>query len=453
MNGKIFILSLGCPKNLVDSEVMLGLLKQADYQISDTPEEADIMLVNTCGFIQPAVEESIDEILELARVKQKNPDKKLVVTGCLVQRYGEELKQQLPEVNLFIGTDEFQNIAAHLERCESGESRMLKISSQRFLLNSSTPRLISTPPHRAYMKITEGCSNRCTFCLIPTIRGPMRSRKISDLILEADRLADKGVKELTLIAQDLTAYGRDLDRGANLETLLNELLSNCAIPWIRLLYLHPAGLEVNLLELMASSHRLVPYLDIPLQHVSSRILKAMNRRYDREYAETLVQNIRKILPNAAIRTTFLIGFPGETENDVDQVEKFIQTYKLEHVGMFTYSNEEGCAAVNFPDQCTENEKNKRRSRLMKIQAEIALLNNRQMTGNIEQVLVEGVSRETDLLLEGRTRYQAPDIDGCVYISAGHCNAGDLVDVRITEAHPYDLVGEIAVQVDCTGNPR
>lgn len=421
---------------------MLGLLKQAGYRVSNTPEEADVLLVNTCGFIRPAVEESIDEILEFARLKGKEPDKKLVVTGCLVQRYREELKEQLPEVNLFVGTDEFYNIVDHLKQCESGESRMLKLSRQRFLLNSSTPRLLSTPPHRAYMKITEGCSNRCTYCLIPAIRGPIRSRKPSDLIIEAERLADKGVKELTLIAQDLTAYGRDMNGGANLESLLGELLSNCAIPWIRLLYLHPVRLDVSLLELMASSDRLVPYLDIPLQHVSSRILKAMNRGYNRECAETLIRNIRRILPDAAIRTTFLVGFPGETKDDADRIEKFIRTYKLEHVGIFTYSNEEGCPAVNFSDQCTEDEKNERRNRLMEIQAEIAFENNRRMVGKVEQVLVEGVSRESDLLLEGRTRYQAPDIDGCVYISAGHCNAGDIVDVRITEAHPYDLVGEI-----------
>ncbi|MCK5230345.1 MAG: 30S ribosomal protein S12 methylthiotransferase RimO [Desulfobulbaceae bacterium] len=442
MNKKIFIQSLGCPKNLVDSEVMLGLLKQAGYRVSDTPEEANILLVNTCGFIQPAVEESIDEILEFARLKRKEPDKKLVVTGCLVQRYREGLKEQLPEVNLFVGTDEFHNIVAHLKQCESGESRMLKISGQRFLLNSSFPRLLSTPSHRAYMKITEGCSNRCAYCLIPAIRGPMRSRRPSDLILEAKRLADNGVKELTLIAQDLTAYGRDMNVGVNLESLLGELLSNCAIPWIRLLYLHPARLDVSLLELMASSDRLMPYLDVPLQHVSSRILKTMNRGYDRGYAEMLIRNIRKILPGAAIRTTFLVGFPGETKDDAAQIEEFIRTYKLEHVGIFTYSNEEGCPAVNFSDQCTEDEKNERRNRLMEIQAEISLENNRRMVGKVEQVLVEGVSRETDLLLEGRTRYQAPDIDGCVYISAGHCNAGDIVEVCITEAHPYDLVGEI-----------
>ncbi|MCK5322911.1 MAG: 30S ribosomal protein S12 methylthiotransferase RimO [Desulfobulbaceae bacterium] len=442
MNKKIFIQSLGCPKNLVDSEVMLGLLKQAGYRVSDTPEEANILLVNTCGFIQPAVEESIDEILEFARLKRKEPDKKLVVTGCLVQRYREGLKEQLPEVNLFVGTDEFHNIVAHLKQCESGESRMLKISGQRFLLNSSFPRLLSTPSHRAYMKITEGCSNRCAYCLIPAIRGPMRSRRPSDLILEAKRLADNGVKELTLIAQDLTAYGRDMNVGVNLESLLGELLSNCAIPWIRLLYLHPARLDVSLLELMASSDRLMPYLDVPLQHVSSRILKTMNRGYDRGYAEMLIRNIRKILPGAAIRTTFLVGFPGETKDDAAQIEEFIRTYKLEHVGIFTYSNEEGCPAVNFSDQCTEDEKNERRNRLMEIQAEISLENNRRMVGKVEQVLVEGVSRETDLLLEGRTRYQAPDIDGCVYISAGHCNAGDIAEVCITEAHPYDLVGEI-----------
>ena len=438
-----FTVSLGCPKNLVDTELLLGLLVEAGYAPCEEAEEADLLLVNTCGFIQSAVEEGIEEILALAEVKERFPAKKLVVVGCMVQRYGADLAKELPEVDLFIGTEGSQDIVSRLQALASGEKIPVRLSPPTFLLDSTLPRKLSSPAHRAYMKVTEGCSNRCAYCLIPSLRGDLRSRHLADLINEVGMLAENGVRELSLVAQDLTAYGHDLGAGApHLVELLRGLLTASDIPWFRLLYLYPTRVNAKLLEFMAANPRIVPYLDIPLQHVSDSILKGMNRPYGRRQIEALLALIRSILPEAAIRTTFMVGFPGETEADVQQLAEFMQEQQLAHVGIFGYSNEEGCAAYTLPEQCSEEEKSERRQRLMALQSGISLAKNQAMVGRVEKVLVEGWSRETDLLLEGRTRFQAPEIDGCVYINAGVGNPGDIVEVLITEAHPYDLVGEI-----------
>ena len=439
----VFTVSLGCPKNLVDTELMLGLLVEAGYAPCEEPEEADLLLVNTCGFIQSAVEEGIEEILTLAEVKARFPEKKLAVVGCMVQRYGADLAGELPEVDLFIGTEGTQNIVRRLQELGKANKVQVHRAPPTFLLDSTLPRRLSSPAHRAYMKVTEGCANRCTYCLIPSLRGDLRSRNLADLVAEVGMLAENGVRELTLVAQDLTAYGHDLGPGApHLVELLGVLLAASDIPWFRLLYLYPTRVNAKLLEFMAANPRIVPYLDIPLQHVSDSVLKGMNRPYGRQQIEALLARIRSTLPQAAIRTTFMVGFPGETEEDVQQLAEFMQAQQLAHVGIFGYSNEEGCAAYTLPGQCTEEEKSERRQRLMELQSGISLAKNQAMIGRVEKVLVEGWSRETDLLLEGRTRFQAPEIDGCVYINAGVGNPGDIVDVRITEAHPYDLVGEI-----------
>ena len=439
----VFTVSLGCPKNLVDTELMLGLLVEAGYVPCEEAQEADLLLVNTCGFIQSAVEEGIEEILTLAEVKERCPEKKLVVVGCMVQRYGADLARELPEVDLFIGTEGTQDIVRRLQALAQAEKPLVHLAPPSFLLDSTWPRKLSSPGHRAYMKVTEGCSNRCAYCLIPSLRGDLRSRHLADLVNEVGMLAENGVRELTFVAQDLTAYGLDLGPGVpRLVELLRALLAACDIPWFRLLYLYPTRVNAKLLEFMAANPRIVPYLDIPLQHVSDSVLKGMNRPYGRKQIKALFTKIRSILPQAAIRSTFMVGFPGENEEDVQQLAEFMQTEKLAHVGIFGYSNEEGCAAYNLPGQCSEEVKNERRQRLMELQSGISLAKNQLMVGRVEKVLVEGWSRETDLLLEGRTRFQAPEIDGCVYINAGVCNPGDIVDVRITEAHPYDLVGEI-----------
>lgn len=447
MANKVFIQSLGCPKNLVDSEVMSGCLREAGYQFVDVPEEADLLLVNTCGFINPAVEEGVDAILALSEVKKASSNSKLVVTGCMVQRYGQELQRELPEVDLFLGVDDVEEIVAKLKDLKAEKTtQKLELLQPNYLMNSETPRAISTPPFRAYLKITEGCSNRCSYCLIPSLRGPLRSRPLDDLIREARLLDQSGISELTLIAQDLTAYGLDLgSKSERLTDLLKTLLAETDIPWIRMLYLYPMRINQDILDLVAANERILPYFDIPLQHISNSVLKAMNRPYDRESVEKLLGSIKKRLPDAAIRTTFMVGFPGEKPEDVDELAEFMATQKLNNVGIFTYSNEEGCEAAKFPNQCDEEVKEARKDRLMELQSEISLSVNRRLIGTIQSVLVEGLSRESDLLLEGRLRYQASEIDGCVYITAGNSEPGAIVDVKITEAHHYDLVGEIINQ--------
>ncbi len=442
MNKKVYMVSLGCSKNLVDSEVMLGLLEKDGYAVTQEPEDANLLLVNTCGFIGSAVKEAIDEILELTRYKKDAPAKKQVVTGCLVQRYGTELEKELPEVDLFIGTNGFHTIVDQLYGKKVPVPLAHSLEQTPFLMDSSIPRKVSTPPHRAYMKITEGCINRCSYCLIPDIRGKLRSRTIPDLTTEARRLDAEGVKELTLVAQDLLAYGLDLEKRTNLIVLLKQLLAETNIPWIRLLYLHPARVNKELLLLMAANTRLIPYLDIPFQHVSDHILRLMNRPYTQVKLIQLMETIRHILPLAALRTTMMVGFPGETEDDIAEMTDFLQKHHFDHLGVFAYANEEGCKAASLPDQIAEEIKEERLRKIMELQAGISFGALQKHVGAVEQVLVEGLSRESDLLLEGRTRYQAPDIDGCVYITRGTVEPGALVDVTITEAHTYDLVGEL-----------
>lgn len=438
----IHITSLGCPKNFVDSEVMLGLLDRDGWQIVQEPDDAAVLLVNTCGFIQPAVEEGIDEIINLASYKEKKPEKKLVVTGCMVQRYRHTLKEELPEIDLLIGTEGIVDIAKILEKLVSGKKQPALHMPDRFLMDHTLPRKQATPSFRAWMKITEGCDNRCSYCMIPSIRGALRSRTIDDLTREAVILRRNGVKELTLIAQDLTAFGTDKGRVSSLLGLLASLLQKTDIPWIRLLYLYPSGITDDLLQLMVENRRIVPYLDIPFQHVSDTVLRRMNRRYSHEDLVVLIDKIRKYLPDIALRTTFLLGFPGESEVDLEELEQFLQHARLDHVGVFAYANEEGCPSEHLPDQIPEEEKQRRVAHILSIQSEISQSIQQKYLSKVEPVLVEGLSRETDLLLEGRTRYQAPDIDGCVYINDGEARPGDIVQVRIDETQIYDLVGAI-----------
>lgn len=447
MTNKVFIQSLGCPKNLVDSEVISGVLRAAGYAGVADPEEADLLLVNTCGFITPAVEEGIDAILSLVAIKQEKAGCRLVVAGCMVQRYGDELRKEFPEVDLFIGVDEIAKIADLLAAQQPVTPEITaQAKTPGYLMDCRTPRFVSTPSFRAYLKITEGCSNRCSYCLIPSLRGPLRSRDLADLVQEAQLLAESGTQELTLVAQDLTAYGLDLGVGRErLSDLLRALLAETNIPWLRLLYLYPMRLDEEVLQLVAANPRILPYFDIPLQHINDRILKAMNRPYTRSSVERLLTRIREVLPEAAIRTTFMVGFPGETEADVAELAEFMRLARLDNVGIFCYSNEAECAAAGLPDHCSEEVKLARKDELMRVQAEISREINQCKVGTVQPVLVEGLSRESDLLLEGRTRFQASEIDGVVYITAGNCEVGEIVEVRITEAHPYDLVGEIVSQ--------
>ncbi|MDR3631215.1 MAG: 30S ribosomal protein S12 methylthiotransferase RimO [Desulfocapsaceae bacterium] len=439
---KIHLISLGCPKNFVDSEVMLGFLQQDGWTVENEITESDVLLVNTCGFIQPAVEEAIEEILELVALKERHPPKLLVVTGCLVQRYQEKLMEELPEVDLFVGTEGVPAIARLIDDRLTGKIQRSIHILPPFLMDSTMPRQLATPFFRSLLKITEGCNNHCAYCKIPSIRGELRSRSIPDLVRETISLEAIGVKELTLIAQDLTAFGAESGEKNGLLELLTALVDKSSIPWIRLMYLYPTGISDALLHLMAANPRIVPYLDIPFQHVSDIILKRMNRRYRRDDLYRLIERVRRILPDIALRTTFLLGFPGETEKDILMLEDFLQDVKIDHVGVFAYANEEGCPAEFFPDQCPEEEKSDRVEHILSLQAGISQKILKKYIGRLEPVLVEGLSKETDLLLEGRTRFQAPDIDGQVYINDGQANPGDIVYVRVENAQVYDLVGGI-----------
>ncbi|MEA3469321.1 MAG: 30S ribosomal protein S12 methylthiotransferase RimO [Thermodesulfobacteriota bacterium] len=436
------LVSLGCAKNLVDSEVMLGLLQESGWELTEDPAAADVLIVNTCGFIQPAVEEAIEVILEMVHYKEEDPGKYLVVTGCLVQRYLTDLNKNLTEVDLFVGTEGVGDIATLLHKLVSGKQTAKSYCPDRFLMNASLPRTLSTPFFRSSVKITEGCNNRCTYCMIPSIRGDLRSRDIADIILELQYLEAAGVKEISLIAQDLTAYGNDLDGQTNLITLLGRILKETGFPWLRLMYLYPSGVTEELFGLMQGETRILPYMDIPFQHVSDPILKSMHRRYGYDDLCGFIDRIRAAVPDIALRTTMMVGFPGETENDVQQLERFLKQYRIDHVGVFSYTNEEGSRSEYFEAQCPEEVKQERMERILKLQAEISKEILQKYIGQTVPVLVEGLSRETDLLLEGRTVYQAPDIDGCVYINDGTANPGDIVPVRITEAQIYDLVGGI-----------
>ncbi len=436
------LVSLGCAKNLVDSEVMLGLLQESNFQLTNDPAGADILIVNTCGFIQPAVEEAIEVILEMAAFKKNDPAKFLVVTGCLVQRYVTDLESDLLEVDLFVGTEGVADIVSLLQKLIAGKQTDKAFCPDRFLMNADLPRLVSTPFFRSSVKITEGCSNRCTYCMIPFIRGDLRSRGIDDILVEMQRLEDSGVKEISLIAQDITAYGNDLDDASHLMALLSRILKETSFPWLRLMYLYPSGVPDELFALMASEDRILPYMDIPFQHVSDSILKGMHRRYGFDDLCSFVENIRAAVPDIALRTTMMVGFPGETEEDVVRLEGFLKQYRIDHVGVFAYTNEDGAMSEFYELQCAEELKLERMNRVMELQAGISEEILQKYVGQTVPVLVEGLSRETDLLLEGRTVYQAPEIDGCVYINDGTASPGDIVQVRIAEAQVYDLVGGI-----------
>lgn len=437
------LVSLGCAKNLVDSEVMLGLLQAGGWELCDDPGTADVLIVNTCGFIKPAVEEALEVILEMGQYKEEDPGKFLVVTGCLVQRYLDGLCQDLEEVDLFVGTEGVADIAILLQRLVDGEQTEKTHCPDRFLMNASLPRTLATPFFRSSLKITEGCNNRCSYCMIPSIRGDLRSREIADLISELHRLEDQGVKEISLIAQDITAYGNDLGSAkGNLMTLLTQILKETSFPWLRLMYLYPSGVTDELFELIQNEARILPYMDIPFQHVSDTILKRMHRRYGYDDLCNFVERIRRAVPDIALRTTMMVGFPGETEDDVRLLEGFLKEYRIDHVGVFAYTNEEGARSEFYDGQCPSEVKEERKQRILELQAGISSEIIQRYVGRTVPVLVEGLSRETDLLLEGRTVYQAPEIDGCVYINDGTASPGDIVQVRITEAQIYDLVGAI-----------
>jgi ribosomal protein S12 methylthiotransferase len=441
MDKKIYFISLGCAKNRVDSEMMLHQLLTSGFSITQEPEEAEVVVINTCSFIESATQESIETILEAARLKNEGACQALVVTGCFPQRYKNQLVKQMPEVDLFLGTESFSGLAGHLNRLLAGDkiSKMI-LKPDAGLWTRSNLRRLTTSPGTAYLKIAEGCSNRCAYCTIPSIRGPFRSRDLNVLIQEAQTLSGLGVRELNLIGQDTTAYGADLNPPLSLIDLIQSLLRADLFDWLRLLYLRPERISQDLLNLMGREQKICPYFDIPIQHVSDRILKAMNRHHSQKDLRKLIHRIRKALPGAALRTTLMVGFPGEREADFQELLKFVSEIEFDHLGVFMYSPEEGTPAVGFPDQVPKEVSTNRMNLLMEKQSEISLRKNRSRIGSVEPVLVTGLSPESDLLIQGRTRFQAPEVDGVVFITEGEPRVGEIVNVKITAAHTYDLVG-------------
>lgn len=440
--NRIYVVSLGCPKNLVDTEIMLGHLTQNGWQVTGDPEAASLLLVNTCAFIAPASQEAVDTILELARYKENDPGKRLIVTGCLVQRYGPDLETLLPEVDFFLGVNDFPRLGQILEETRSPGGSRLFCQDPLYDYGEVQPRYPATPPHLAYLKLAEGCSHGCTFCTIPRIRGPYRSRPFDVLLAEARQLAGAGVRELNLIAQDTTAYGQDLGGRPGLVELLRELAKIPGLAWIRLLYAHPARLTPELLETLAAHPKLCPYLDLPVQHADNEILRRMGRGYGREDLLTTIRRVREILPQVALRTSVMVGFPGETEAHFDRLLELVQEVHFDHLGVFLYSPEEGTPATRLTAPVPRRLAQARARRLKALQARIVKERLKALVGTVQPVLVEGVSRESDYLLTGRLSTQAPDIDGQVYITAGVGHVGEIQAVRLTRALPYDLVGEI-----------
>jgi ribosomal protein S12 methylthiotransferase len=438
---KVHLVSLGCPKNRIDSEVMVGQLQGEDYELVDDPTQANIIVVNTCSFIQPATEESIETVLELAKLKESGSCEKLVVTGCMVQRYGTSLQEELPEVDHFLGTGEYHRIADVLSRKDALRSY---VDVPMYIHDEMAPRVNSWSQASAYLKISEGCDHRCSFCIIPTLRGKLRSRTIPSLVIEAQRLADQGVKELNLVSQDSTAYGRDLRDGTGLGALLQALSEVNGVDWVRLHYAYPHGLPDGLLDQLAHNDKVCRYLDIPLQHASGSMLKAMRRGVTRAGQERILERVREHVPNVTVRSTFIVGFPGETDQDFEELYDFVRDQRFHHVGVFTYFPEDGTPGAELPDQVDEDVKLMRQARLMDLQRQISGEHLAKMVGEIVPVLIERESDESELLLEGRTQTQAPDVDGKVYLAEipEGVQLGTIRPVHIVQSGDYDLVGHI-----------
>lgn len=438
----IHLISLGCPKNTADSELMLGALVRAGFEVTMDPQQAQVLLVNTCAFIEPAKKESIDAILAAAEVKKNGAGKRLVVAGCLSQRYGSELREQFPEVDIFVGTGNFLDLPELLRRSERPELRPIPYTGAAHLLPSAeAPRVRTGDPFSAYLKVSEGCDHRCAFCIIPKIRGRHESRPLDDLVEEARRLAANGVREINLIAQDLTAYGRDLEPRASLAALLHRLAPVDGIQWIRLLYCYPNFVTDELLAAIASLDKVVKYIDMPLQHADDAMLRAMKRERSADALRSLLERVRAAIPEVALRTSFIVGFPGETEAAFATLVDFVREQQFDRVGVFTYSREENTAAYDLAGQVPEGVKRRRRAELMEVAAEISLEKNRGLVGREIEVMVEGAAPGRATRLRARTSAQAPEIDGMVLLS-GEAEPGEIVRARIERASTYDLHGQI-----------
>ncbi|MFH0902992.1 MAG: 30S ribosomal protein S12 methylthiotransferase RimO [Pseudomonadota bacterium] len=449
---RLFAVSLGCPKNRVDTEVLLGLATREGHEVVSEPATADAIVVNTCGFIADAKKESIDTILEMAGFKAKGTCSLLIVTGCLVQRHAEELAAELPEVDFFLGVDEIGDIvdilAPSLGRIHQQprlvRPRVRVTASPCLLVDASAPRLIPPGSATAFVKIAEGCDRPCAFCVIPQIRGRQRSRPIDDVVREAEALAGSGIREIILVAQDTTAYGSDSPSGAlELAKLLVRLDRARGLRWIRLLYAYPTEVTDELIDAIAGLSRVVKYLDVPLQHVDDRVLKAMRRGYSGAFARKLVDKLRARVPGLVLRTTFLVGHPGETTAAFERLRSFVAEAELDRVGVFAFSPEEGTASALLPDRIPAKVARQRSRALMRLQQGISRRRQQLLVGRTIEVLVEGVAEESELLLVGRSAGQAPEIDGVVYLTDGTAAPGEIVRARVTQAAEYDLVASIS----------
>ena len=436
------VISLGCDKNRVDTEHMLTYLGQGGYSFTSDPSKAEIIIINTCGFIANARKESMDTIFEMSEYKKLGTCKKLVVTGCMPQKWLKEMRKDLPEVDIFLGINQYQDICKILERSYAEQGKIIETEGE-FSHIKVKNRVITTPKHYAYLKIADGCDNYCTFCTIPYIRGSYRSRAKEDLIEEATELVNSGARELILVAQDVTRYGSDLTKDGKpaLVDLIRELSKIKKLKWIRLLYCYPELVTDELLQEMMDNPKLCNYLDIPFQHVSSGILKRMNRRIDHDGVIKLVEKIKALPQKVAIRTTFMVGFPGETDEDYIELYNFIKKYPLMHVGFFAYSKEEGTPSASFPNQVPEKMKQKRLINLVKLQRKIVAKENKKFIGQTLEVCYEGIDYSKAKFF-GRTQYQAPEIDTLVYFrSKERADIGDFYNVKITRTKEYDLQGD------------
>ena len=434
----IGLVSLGCAKNRVDSEVMLGLIRDAGFNIVNEAEDADIIIINTCGFIESAQQESVETILQQCQYKEIGRCQYVIVTGCLAERYKDELLKEIPEIDAVVGTSRYPDILQIIEDIQKGIKKSYEGGA--VLDVEQLPRLITTNPGMAYLKIAEGCNNHCSYCIIPKLRGKYKSRNLASLVNEARDLAERGVRELIVVAQDVTRYGQDLNDGINLIKLLEELCNIDSLKWIRLLYWYPECVTDELLEFIARKEKICSYFDIPLQHIHPDIVHKMNRRFAGEQVAELMGKIRSTIPDAVIRTTFITGFPGEGEEEFNMLKDFIQEHPFNHIGVFPYSREEGTPAALFDNQIDEETKLKRKNILMGIQRRISKRFNRQRVGKIYDVLIEGM--DSPGVYIGRSYGEAPEVDGKIFVmSSEKLIPGQFVKVKITKAYDYDLLGE------------
>ena len=438
---KIFCVSLGCDKNLVDTEMMLGLLNKDGYTFTDDEREADVVVVNTCCFIGDAKEESVNTILEMAELKKEGRCKALIVTGCMAQRYKQEILDEIPEVDGILGTSTYDEISNVLKKVLGG-SRESCFHDLNALPNVEVPRVVTTGGYYAFLKIAEGCDKRCTYCIIPDLRGSYRSVPMERLIEEAKQLASQGVKELILVAQETTLYGIDLYKKKSLPKLLHELCKIPGIQWIRIQYCYPEEITQELIETIREEEKICNYLDIPIQHASDRILKRMGRRTNQKQLREMIASLRSQIPDIALRTTLISGFPGETEEDQEEVMRFVDEMEFERLGVFAYSQEEDTPAAEFPDQVPQELKEERRDEIMELQQEISYEKSQSMIGKVLEVMIEGKVADENAYV-GRTYMDAPGVDGLIFINTDlDLMSGDFVRAKVTGALEYDLIGEI-----------